>query len=544
MRLSRPTRASAPTWLFGALVIVAGPLLLFHYGTYHWFHRDEWAFLSESAGGGDAWHRYLHDPFGGAHWVAGPRLIYQGLWHLVGMTAYKPYQLFVVALHLGLAVLIHGVMRRAGVRPWLALPAAGLFVIGGPGATTTVWAFQMSIVGSMTFGFAQLVLADHDGPIGRRDALGLACGLLAITFSGVGVTTTVAVVVATLVRRGWRAALVHGGPLALVYGTWAAVTGAQTSGGAGRPSLDVVWEWLWESALGTVLAVSGWSLTAWMLAAILLGGLVVLWIDRRSTPGASLRTRVAMPAGLAVAALFFATSTALGRAQAGTQLARSDRYLYIGAALLLPLLATSAEALTRRWRAVGPVVAVLLLLPVPSNLARIESRGIEAGIFGPDYMAKREYILRTVVRMPFADDVPTDVQPVPDPFAYGVDIGFLLGAVRDGKLTPTTMSLTPRMENEFRVRLGVAQRAAPTPTRGCQTFDEPVLIDPAKGDVIHLGSQAVVTTARDGKQSSPGVLLNPAANGSELTIELPDLHLRFKAFPGEPTFTLCGLPDR
>ena len=185
MRLNRPTPASAPTWLFGAFVAVAGPLLLFHYGTYHWFHRDEWAFLTESAEGRSGWLRYTYEPFGGAHWVAVPRLIYQGLWHAVGMTSYKPYQLFVVLLHLLVVVLVHRVMRQAGVRPWLATAAASVLVINGPGATTTAWAFQMTVVGSLAFGLAQVVLANHEGPIGRRDALGLAVGFLAITCSGV-----------------------------------------------------------------------------------------------------------------------------------------------------------------------------------------------------------------------------------------------------------------------------------------------------------------------------------------------------------------------
>ncbi|MDP1805020.1 MAG: hypothetical protein Q8K72_07635, partial [Acidimicrobiales bacterium] len=283
MTPGRPTRASAPDWLFGALIVVAGPLLLFHYGTYHWFHRDEWAFLTDSEAGGGAWLRYTHEPFAGAHWVAVPRLIYQGLWHAVGMTSYKPYQLVVVVLHLMVVVLVHKVMRRAGVRPWLAVAAASVLVINGPGATTTTWAFQMTVVGSLAFGLAQVVLADHQGPIGRRDALGLACGLVAITSSGVGVTTTGAVVVAALLRRRWKPALLHGGPLALVYGLWVALAGAQTSGLGGRPSAGLVVEWVRESAIGTLVSVGRWPLAAWLLLVVLVAGLGILWTDGRST---------------------------------------------------------------------------------------------------------------------------------------------------------------------------------------------------------------------------------------------------------------------
>ena len=89
-------------WVFGAFVAVAAPLILFHYGSYHWFMRDDFVFLADRTG------RYpdLISAYGGAHWVAIPRVIYWVLWQLFGMTTYLPYQATVVALHLTAAVLL------------------------------------------------------------------------------------------------------------------------------------------------------------------------------------------------------------------------------------------------------------------------------------------------------------------------------------------------------------------------------------------------------------------------------------------------------
>ena len=96
-------------------------------------------------------------------------------------------------------------MRRAGVGPWIASAAAALFMLFGAGDENIVWAFQMGFVGSLVFGLTQLLLADHDGPIARRDWLALLAGLAGLLCSGVGVTMVVVVGLATLARRGWRA---------------------------------------------------------------------------------------------------------------------------------------------------------------------------------------------------------------------------------------------------------------------------------------------------------------------------------------------------
>ena len=58
------------------------------------------------------------------------------------------------------------------MRPWLATVAAVVFVFFGAGAENILVAFQITFVGSLVFGLTQLLLADHDGPLDRRDWLG------------------------------------------------------------------------------------------------------------------------------------------------------------------------------------------------------------------------------------------------------------------------------------------------------------------------------------------------------------------------------------
>ena len=72
----------------------------------------------------------------------------------------------------------------------------------GAGAENILVAFQITFVGALVFGLTQLLLADHDGPLDRRDWLGLLAGFAGLLCSGVAITMTVVVGLAVLLRRG------------------------------------------------------------------------------------------------------------------------------------------------------------------------------------------------------------------------------------------------------------------------------------------------------------------------------------------------------
>jgi hypothetical protein len=529
------SRETLPTWLFGVFIAVAGPLLLFHFGAFHWFFRDDLSILADRHSGLPD----LFAPYGDSHWIAVPRLLYVGLWQAFGLTTYRPYQLSAIVMHLTAVVLVHAVMRRAGVRPWLASAAAAGLVLFGPGAQNIVWAFQVGFTGSIAFGLAHLLLADHDGPTDRRDLLGLAFGLLAITSSGIGLTTTVAVAVAVLLRRGWRLALLHGVPLVLLYGIWAALAGASTASSFGAPSVSVLLSWVRSSFVGALVGLGHFSLVAWayVLLLLLATGLAVrAWRRGELRDLGAVRTRLSMPTGLAIGALFFTATTGYGRwwLGNGSAGAQAERYVHLEAILVLPAIAVAAEAIAARWPVLVPALVALFLLPIPFNVD-----GFGDGPFGRDYMEARRATLTTAVRMPFARDVPRDVQPVPDPYASdAVTIGFLLSAEQAGRLNPSTTPLTPAVIDQFKVRLGVAQREGDGPPSGCRTHEAPLSIDPQPGDVLHLGSAVGIAPATAGQQSGAAVQFNPIA-GTELTIELPDLHLVVVPAWLATSFELC-----
>lgn len=526
-------RGTLPDWLFAAMVAAAGPLILFHYGAFHWFLRDEWIFLADR---GSSPFSDLMEPHGGSHWVAVPRLIYLALWEMFGVTTYRPYQLCVVVLHLAVVVQLRVVMRRAGVSAWLATAAAAVLLLFGPGQQNIVWAFQVTFTGSLAFGLAHLLLADHDGPIGRRDLMGLGCGLLAIASSGVGITTTVAVAVAVLWTRGWKPALLHTVPLAVIYLGWAQIFGASSLGEFGSPPLSVLVSWVRGATLGAFVGLGHFEVVSWLLAVMLVVGMALVWRTRGGRDLGALRAQLALPIGLVVAALFFATTTGVNRWWVSDPGPRASRYTYLGAALLLPLLAVAAQAIARRWAMLTPVLVALFLLPIPFNVSTF---GTDA--FGTQYMEGRRYVLTTAVRMPFAHDVPRDVQPLPDPYASeAVTIGFLLTAAANGDLTPSTVPLTAEVLNEFRVRLGVAQHHGERAPTGCSLLTDAVELDPEQGDVVRIGGPVAITTVENGQATSKPVRFDPALSGDELTIELPDLHLQVGPWRRASSFRLCG----
>ena len=109
------------------------------------------------------------------------------------------------------------VMRRAGVASLTATIVAAAFVLFGPGEENIVWAFQFTFVGALMFGLVHLILSDHDGPIDRRDQLGLLAGVASLMCSGVSLVLVGVVGLAVVVRCGWRPAVFHTVPLGALY---------------------------------------------------------------------------------------------------------------------------------------------------------------------------------------------------------------------------------------------------------------------------------------------------------------------------------------
>jgi hypothetical protein len=493
---------TAAAVVFG--IVLAGAFVwVLYVGRHHWFKGDDWHLLA-ARDGGDL--RDLLRAHSFVHWTTVPTLLYRVLFRLFGLHTYVPYLAAVVALHLTAAALLRLIMRRAGVSPWTATVAALVFAFFGAGYQNILWAFQITFVGSLALGLTHLVLADHDGPVDRRDWLGLLAGLVGLMCSGLAIAMVVVVGLVTLVKRGWRVAALHTLPLGAIYAAWAVGfvdSDRVAERDRGDPNL-----WLRFIANGIAETFEQLTRLPWLgvvLAVVVVLGLVVAWgpLDWEAR-----RKRATVPAALFLGAIVFLFIAALGRVAAalgqvglvvlGTGEARASRYIHIVAALTLPAIAVAVDAIARRWRSLGPVVLVLLLIGVPGNARLLADP--PAAVFNEDFERSYRRIMLAFPRVPVASKVPRSIEPDPNR-SFAVTIGWLRDGVRSGRV-PDPGKLTPREQADATVRLAFVQTKRPK--RGCRRVDSPRgVVTLNKGDSIVILSGLDLTS---GKQFTPSQL--------------------------------------
>ncbi len=456
--LRRIGDARAAVIAFVLVEMAAIPLLL-SWGNKWWFWADDWDFLAGRTGGnlGDLFRPHYQ------HWTTLPVLVYRLLWTIFGIRHYVPYQLLAIVLHLVAALLLRTVMQRAGVRPWLATLIAGAFVFFGSGAENIFIAFQITFVGSVVFGFTQLLLADHDGPVNHRDWFALAAGLAGLMCSGVGVTMTVIVGIAMLLRRGWRIALLQTAPLAVAYALWSVLhpTGYETvSYGSKSPEQIIKFAAIGAgSAFGRLAQLPGLGI---VLAAVLAAGVVVA-IGRQG-PG-ELRGRFAVPLALLVGAGIFLVVTgiarsgvpALGEHSLGTgpERARQSRYVYLVAAMTLPAIAIAADAIARRWRLLTIPIAVLLLAGVPGNVHQLRIYTSQ----GFPFRNQTRIDILAAPRVPLAKKIVPSLAPAK--FA-ALNMGWLVASLPSGRIPAPDPPLSETKIASETLKLVVREAKKPT----------------------------------------------------------------------------------
>jgi hypothetical protein len=455
------------------------------------------------------------------------------LWAIVGLRSYLPYAAVTIGLHLTAAALLLVIMRRSGVRPWTSALAASVFVLFGAGAQDLLWAFQVTFTGALVLGLTQLLCADHDGPVDRRDGLGILAGLLALMCSGVAVTMVIVVGIAALLRRGWRVAALHTVPLGIVYAAWWArySHGKYTFGGTPREILD----WSISGGAGLFGALGQIPGVGWALGLILVCGFALVLRARGAT---ALRERLSMPAALLIGVIAFLVIAGYDRGTIGASFARSSRYLHILAALAIPAIAVAIDAIARRSKAFGTIALAALLVGIPGNLAyaRDSARGDERRAD-----ATRQVML-SLPRMALARRVPRELRPEPN-LSTQVTVGWLLDGVASGRI-PTTRPPVPAKSLADRLRLSLMEldRSSDYP---CRALSSPTIVRLEKGDEVGLGEGIVFVVLVSGRAHSTPVgfgraLLNPGFEHTLVAIEGP-LVLRF--IPRRSRSELCT-PNR
>jgi hypothetical protein len=447
------------------------------FGRQLWFHDDEWDFLAARTAGnlGD-----LFTPHGNVHPSTLPVVAYRLLWTLFGLRTYVPYRVMLLCLHLGAALLVRVVMRRAGVRPWTATIAASLLVLFGAGYQDIMWPTLIGFGGALAFGLAQLLLANHDGPFDGRDRLALLAGLAAMLCSAVAVTMVLVVGIATLLRRGWRVAAVQCLPLELLYFVWW-VTLARPHYEAKVIANTSIARFVIRTTANTFQALGQLPGVGVALVLVLVCGLGLAY---RNDPQA-IRTRLAAPTALLIGAVLFVANTGIGRAQTANAPGRS-RYLYVVALMLMPALAVAADAVARRWRMLAPVVLACFVVGIPGNIHTLadDTRRDERA---------QQSLRRTILvlpRLPVAPRLPRALA-LTGGFVAGyhyIHMGWLVDGVADGRI-PSPGRISPAEAATGTLRLSlIGYNGGLVPPAGaarqCVSARSPVRLRLDAGQVI------------------------------------------------------------
>jgi hypothetical protein len=220
---------------------------------------------------------------------------------------------------------------------------------------------------------AQLLLADHEGPVDYRDYLGLLAGFLSLLCSGLAVTMAIVVGLGVWLRRGWRVALLHTVPLGAAYVVW--MVSAPTDKDAGANNVGSVGELLRfvviavQSTLDRLGQLPGLGIVT---LALLACGLGLLFAEYGP---AVLRGRAAIPVAMLAGSLLFLVLTGLVRAGVnhvgiktveGSFFASQGRYAYVVVTLLTPALALAVDTLIRRWDKLAIALAALVVVATPA----------------------------------------------------------------------------------------------------------------------------------------------------------------------------------
>jgi hypothetical protein len=513
--------------VFGLYLAVAFALLLFYYGRDYWFAGDDWGLIVQrSLSHPTSW---MHPQ--NRHWLLWPTLIDQVLFRVVGIRSYLPYQAIVIGLHIALAALARVVMRRAGVGPWTATIVAGSFVLLGAADDSMLLAIMMGPMLTLVFGFVQLILADHDGPIDKRDWLALLAGLVAISSSGLGPIMVMVVGVSTLVRRGWRAAAFNTVPLGIVWILWFLVWGKEGAGA--QFDLSTMRHWLSTGWSAVFRSIGGYPVVAVLLGVLLVAGLALAWtnLDRRT-----FRRRTAAVGALLVGAGLFFVITSTQR----LLIVAPDASRYIGwtAPMVLPALGVATYAFVERWRVTAPLLLALFVIGVPRSIDSLGRNSTDVA----NFLQSSKNAMLAAAYSPVIDQVPADVYPDPNQLRGAeVTVGFLRSAKAAGRLPPEP-EINPVQAAFAATTLRLSQSAGDEPMPPeltCETYQQPIVIDARRGD--HFGFDKTIQAVllgENGQPAGPLTTYSTSWSGQFLTVQVPSLRFRVSgAVPGP--FRFC-----
>jgi hypothetical protein len=356
---------------FLAAVAAAIPVWLV-IGRNQWFVRDDWGFVLVRERmlndfGMDEWLLIPQD----GHLMAPPIIIYHWLQRIFGIDSYWPYLATLLATHVAIIVLIRVVCRRVGVSEWTNTLLSSMLLVFGSGWENIAFAIQITYNLSLLCFLGHLLLADHDGPVGWRDGVGLLVGFVGITSSGFGPFFIVGIGLVLAARRRWLACAFAVTPLLVFFVWWWSAWGSDVAAES-RPSLPTqVPLFVVRGIESTFAGIAG--IPSFTGLAVL-ATVVALVLNLRGSLGHDRW----LPGALTLTTLVMLAGIGLQRAGFGLEIASSSRYVYMSAVLLLPAVGLMYdEAIRRLGEPAGWAIRVVLVASAVLNASSLHSRSSE-----------------------------------------------------------------------------------------------------------------------------------------------------------------------
>lgn len=392
------------TWALLLYGLVAFGLLVFWYGRNDWFSGGDWNLLAGPAT--DEVFLPIEQ-----HWTTVPVLLYQGYLRVFGLD-YLPFLITVVTLHLMIVAELWLVMRRAHVRPLIAALTSALLVLFGPGWLSLVMPIQITQNLTLVLGLGQLLLSDHRGRLNWRDGAGLGAGAVSLMCSGVAPALIAATAMSTLLRRGWKVALFHTAPLAIMFLAWYQhyELGARNplyQGGAYDVGNHL--RFVWSGATAAFGALGAFAPVGFVFAALLVVGMVLRL--SRGPVLAGIR-ELALPLSLLLASVLYLAVVGYQRASIDGY-ADFSHHLYTVVALCLPALACAADEVAARWRPALPAIALLFVAAMIPN-AQFGNADRPEALRSDFLQARKEVLYETIETAGLSEEDPVD----PDAVVY------------------------------------------------------------------------------------------------------------------------------
>lgn len=512
--------------VFAVIVACQGLWLFLGPGRAQWVTEDEWRQIAR------AWtvEGMLADHNG--HLSLVPIVIYKSMFAAIGFSPFWPYRALAVAVTMAIAFCIRAVMIRSGVMPWVATVCAAplLFVQGGQ---IMIGQFQMTI--ALLLGLLA-VLAALGSCRSWRLVAGALCAVAALASSGIAIPVVIAAAVIAWRRHGLATAAILCMPGLTAFACWWLAYSPQVPDAPRQPLLSWLMTALWQYPMA--LAGARWSAVA--LIVLLAGG---VWAARNS-PAPDLLA----PVALALAAVLMLTLTWLGRGLFPAEGPFFGRFLFLGCAMLLPLVAWAGHRLHQVSAPLIAALAALLLVGAWTNVAGWQQWGGSLA----QLSAAHKLSMASLIRSPAGADVPDWVQP--DAMGgIGSGTGEAPWAVLR-QFTPEQIGVQDQVvpveyANRALLQLRLAATGHPAAGR-CAVHNKPVTLSLRTGERFSfvgapaiIGNSAVTATLMSNGEPQPlSATFTSPEDGREVEVvgrPGDNLQVQFASKVPDTGFTLC-----